>query len=327
MMKKLSIIFLIIAAICLLASCDILGFCQHRDIDDDKLCDKCGESYEDGKDVFDNHVCTSATRVENQVDPTCENDGSYDLVTYCTDCNKEISRTTEVVLSLGHSYDNGKCIHCDKPDPNYTPDPPKNPIGLEFTSNGDGTCYVSGIGTCTDTDIVIPAISPSGEKVVAVGEFAFEADTTITSVVICEGVTTIGNGAFTACSSLASIDLPDSITSVGNSSFGLCAIEIVTIPVGLTYIAPWAFAGCESLKAIIVSDSLTAIYWDCFGGCTSLDTVYYTGTPSQWSNIEIDTTFNGNVEILSATVYSYSETQPTVAGNFWHYVDGVPTVW
>ena len=31
--------------------------------------------------------------------------------------------------------------------------------GLSFTSNGDGTCYVSGIGSCTDTDIVIPSVS------------------------------------------------------------------------------------------------------------------------------------------------------------------------
>ena len=36
------------------------------------------------------------------------------------------------------------------------------PYSLEFVSNGDGTCYVAGIGTCTDTDIVIPSTSPEG---------------------------------------------------------------------------------------------------------------------------------------------------------------------
>ena len=37
--------------------------------------------------------------------------------------------------------------------------------GLEFTSNDDGTCYVSGVGTCDDTHIVIPAVSPAGDSV------------------------------------------------------------------------------------------------------------------------------------------------------------------
>ena len=45
--------------------------------------------------------------------------------------------------------------------------------GLEFTSNGDGTCYVSGIGTCTDTDLVVPPVSPAGDAVIAIGIHAF----------------------------------------------------------------------------------------------------------------------------------------------------------
>ena len=42
---------------------------------------------------------------------------------------------------------------------------PKYSEGLKFTSNGDGTCSVSGIGTCTDTEIVIPPVSPMGDAV------------------------------------------------------------------------------------------------------------------------------------------------------------------
>ena len=36
--------------------------------------------------------------------------------------------------------------------------PTKGLEALNFTSNGNGTCYVSGIGTCKDTDIVIPSV-------------------------------------------------------------------------------------------------------------------------------------------------------------------------
>ena len=41
--------------------------------------------------------------------------------------------------------------------------------GLEFTSNGDGTCFVSGIGTCTDTILYVPPTSPSGDAVKSLG--------------------------------------------------------------------------------------------------------------------------------------------------------------
>lgn len=44
--------------------------------------------------------------------------------------------------------------------------------GLTFASNGDGTCSVSGIGTCTDTDVKIPPVY-NEEKVTGIGDCAF----------------------------------------------------------------------------------------------------------------------------------------------------------
>ena len=44
---------------------------------------------------------------------------------------------------------------------------------LQFTSNGDGTCYVSGIGDCTLEEIIIPQVSPKGDRVTAIGDNAF----------------------------------------------------------------------------------------------------------------------------------------------------------
>ena len=76
-------------------------------------------------------------------------------------------------------------------------------IGLEFVSNGDGTCYVSGIGSCTETDIVIPLISPDGDSVTSIGRDAFYGCTSLTSITIPYSVTSIGDYAFSYCSSLA----------------------------------------------------------------------------------------------------------------------------
>jgi hypothetical protein len=42
--------------------------------------------------------------IENNVDPDCENAGSYDNVVYCTVCGEELSRETIKVDALGHSY-------------------------------------------------------------------------------------------------------------------------------------------------------------------------------------------------------------------------------
>ena len=86
--------------------------------------------------------------------------------------------------------------------------------GLAFTSNGDGTCYVSGIGTCSDTDILIPLTSPAGDQVTGIGNAAFKDCNTVRSIKISTRVTSIALSAFENCSSLVSIDIPKSIVKI-----------------------------------------------------------------------------------------------------------------
>ena len=47
------------------------------------------------------HEESEAVR-ENEVAATCEKEGSYDLVVYCTRCGEEISRTGQTIAALGH---------------------------------------------------------------------------------------------------------------------------------------------------------------------------------------------------------------------------------
>ena len=110
--------------------------------------------------------------------------------------------------------------------------------GLEFASTNNGTCYISGIGTCTDTDIVIPKYSPEGKVVVAIGHRAFENATTITSIVIPEGVTDIEYDAFTGCSSLKKVVIPASMTYISSRTLSNCTAleEVVFVdPTGWRY--------------------------------------------------------------------------------------------
>ena len=75
-------------------------------------------------------------------------------------------------------------------------------VGLEFTSNKDGTCSVTGRGRCTDARIVIPAVSPDGKTVTTIGEEAFCADKTLVSVTLPETLLKVESNAFRYCQRL-----------------------------------------------------------------------------------------------------------------------------
>ena len=71
--------------------------------------------------------------------------------------------------------------------------------GLKYTLNSDSKSYsVSGIGTCTDKDIIIPATHHNLP------------------------VTSIGDCAFYGCTGLTSITIPNSVTSIGREAFAFC---------------------------------------------------------------------------------------------------------
>ena len=133
-------------------------------------------------------------------------------------------------------------------------------------------------------------------------------------------------GAFYNCSSLESIEIPSGVTSIGEGVFYNCSsLESIEIPSSVTSVKSVAFYNCSSLTSIIIPSSITIIEGHAFYGCRSLTSVYYEGTSSDWSNISIETLYNSN--LINCTKYYYSEEEPTSTGNYWHYVDGVITIW
>ena len=169
------------------------------------------------------------------------------------------------------------------------------------------------------TSITIP------DSVTSIGNWAFYGCSSLTSITIPDSVTSIGDYEFEYCSSLTSITIPDSVTSIGNSAFyGCSSLTSITTPDSITSIGDEAFSGCSSLTSITISDSVTSICRAAFYGCSSLTNVYYAATAIDWRWISID---DDNDYLTYATRYYYSETQPMEVGNYWHYVDGVPTVW
>jgi hypothetical protein len=61
-------------------------------------------------------------------------------------------------------------------------------------------------------------------------------------------------------------------------------------------------------------------------------TVFYSGNNSEmWDKIDIadgNVRLNkDNITVKQSVIYYYSETEPSYLNKFWHYVDGVPTLW
>ncbi len=102
--------------------------------------------------------------------------------------------------------------------------------GLLYTSLGNGTCLVSGIGTCTDSVVIIPEKSPEGDTIVGIGSYAFRG-----------------------CMRLRGIELTPNIRSIGAYAFYGSSIEAVFVPAETTNIGEYAFCGCYSLRSIVVS--------------------------------------------------------------------------
>ena len=121
-------------------------------------------------------------------------------------------------------------------------------------------------------------------------------------LVIDNEITSIEDSAFYGCTSLTSVIIGNSVTSIGYD----------------------VFYKCTSLTSVVIPDSVTYIGGYAFSGCTSLTSVYYTGTEVEWNNISIN---SSNRELINATRYYYTEIKPAENDKYWHYVDGVPTVW
>ena len=175
--------------------------------------------------------------------------------------------------------------------------------GLEYTLSQDESYYiVSGIGTATTKDIVIPSIY-NDLPVAAIGDSAFSYCDSLTDITISYGVTSIGNAAFNGCTSLASIAIPDSVISISGFAFYNCSsLEyntydnalylgnennpyvalIKTVNEDITdcqinnetkVIGGGAFSDCKSLTSITIPDGVTEIGDYAFSGCTSLTSI------------------------------------------------------
>ena len=112
--------------------------------------------------------------------------------------------------------------------------------------------------------------------------------------------------------------IPDrAFQSMTNITFASLTGKIQTI-------GQYAFLWNNSLKDVVISKTIKKFEWRAFYSCPQLTNVYYLGSQSDWDSIVFE---SENETIQGVNRFYYSETEPTESGNYWHYVEGVPTVW
>ena len=252
--------------------------------------------------------------------PTCSEKGTK--VRYCSCGEKQ----TEAIVTLDHSFGDWAtvkeptvteeglkertCACGEKETQKIDKRPVTYSKDLKFILNDDDQSYtVTGIGTCTDTDVFIPN-TYEGLPVTSIGDRAFRECTGFTSIVIPDSVTSIGDMAFERCTGLTSIVIPDSVTSIGRSAFsgctGLTSITVdedntsyqsidgnlyskdgktliqyaigkkntsFTIPDSVTSIGYAAFGYCTGLTSIVIPDSVETIGEFAFAFCSNLSEI------------------------------------------------------
>lgn len=93
--------------------------------------------------------------------------------------------------------------------------------GFEFESNGDGTCTLKKIGSCSDKDIVIPEKSPAGDTITMIAEYAFYGAEDINSIVIAGKTMELDQKAFQSCE-VEKIVITGCDLTVGENAFSYC---------------------------------------------------------------------------------------------------------
>ncbi len=145
---------------------------------------------------------------------------------------------------------------------------------LEYTLINDGTEYeVSGIGSITSNDIVIPSTYDC-RPVTRIATYAFTDCSNLKSVIISNGIKIIADYAFMNCTNLTDISIPGSVTDIYDHAFANCSkLASITIPDGLADIGYCSFRGCTSIESINIPESVTSLWYSAFVGCSNLESI------------------------------------------------------
>lgn len=207
------------------------------------------------------------------------------------------------------------------------------------------------VGVDENGDAVTETVEiPSQLKNIESG--AFKGCVGLTKIEIPSNVKKIASGAYEGCTNAKGIYISDigawcaiafedddanPLTFVHDLYLNGTTTPItdLIIPENTESISASTFSGLTGIKSILIPLSMKTIADFAFEDCTKLEKLYYAGTAETWTDLlkikdsegnEIGT--RNNKDLASAVIYYYSETKPTLEGNYWYFdKDGNITVW
>ena len=205
----------------------------------------------------------------------------------------ELSLGDNIIATGSSCIFDGKTYHLGTVSLSYTPSKSTlfymidgNKIsGNSFTISKDNQAFDAGAVTITAGDTSITyhyggtnnnTLYIDGNSNMVTHPWTSEANySSITSVVIGDGVTSICSNAFKQCPNLTSASIASTVTSIDNQAFSECGkLETVTFTDAdnshLTHIRPNAFANCVKLSSITIPEGVGEIGDFAFVCCSAL---------------------------------------------------------
>ena len=235
-----------------------------------------------------NEPCTHANVGDWIVDKTATCTVLGEKHKECTDCGEMIEQEK---LLADHNFVSGICSVCKCK---------QGTAGLEIVKvDGKDEYAVKGIGTATETEIVIPTSYSNlpvttilkdafkgtsiesveiQDSIVSIGESAFENCASLSDLVFGRNsaLSEIGKNAFKGCVAFSSLELCPSVQTLGEGAFNGC-VGLYEISFGsdskLENIESKAFEGCVMLQSIEIPSTLKKVGGYAFNGCVKLEEI------------------------------------------------------
>ncbi|MBQ8739628.1 MAG: leucine-rich repeat protein [Clostridia bacterium] len=311
-MKKVLVLVLALMLMMILIS---FASCEEDEESSEQASSNEQESSSSAEENSSSSVDEEASSTDDSAEPHICEFGEWQTVTEATCIEKGLKRKTclcgkhveEEIPATGiHTYELGKCKHCKIEQASQ---------GLEFHLDWATDTYIlAGLGTCTDTSLVIPS-TYNDKPVSSIGDIAMDCRS-ITSITIPSSITSMKYGAFEDCPSIERVNYLGTIEQWCNISFDNSSSnplsngaklylngELVTdlvIPTTITEIKDNAFRGCISIMSVTISNSVTSIGDYAFYKCYKLVEVY---NPSSL-NIAVGSNDNGYIGCYAKIVHA-----------------------
>lgn len=182
----------------------------------------------------------------------------------CAFDKKDSGIATEAETECRHQFVNNECA-CGA----Y-----RESEGLVFEECQEGIYAFSGLGSCRDTCVVIPA-THNGKPVEVFWPITYdEHSQKVEKVVLPDSVKTVSPEAFSQMPRLKTVVLSNGIDRLRERTFYACPkLEKIVIRSGVVTIERFCFQKCTALKTVVLPNTLKEIKDQAFEGCTALEQI------------------------------------------------------